>query len=180
MDRVEWWVKYLADELEGCAEIVYEAAPLDGTAISLSDIGVAATVTISPVEPTALAMRIRAGGHDVPTVTFGDVTDVRCFGIPPTGDHAGLDPSNHLGVMVAAVISDGASLLQRSSRRQTLVLGRPPARVALAKQATIESWAPYAETYGTLTMFRRPPAYDELPPSAFLLPRRIGRFSWNE
>ena len=167
-DAVSWWADFLAGELDGCADVVYTAHPEldhdDDPAASTR-----AEVVVTPHRAASLGFTVVAGGSDVPLVSFGAFADRRCSGIPATGSAAGLDPSNQLGVMVAALVSDGATLVRRSLRRRMLVLGPVARHPELAALPVEQVWPPYADRYGTLTMFRRPPAYDDLPPAAFLL-----------
>jgi hypothetical protein len=174
MDKVLWWADYLSDELDGCAEVVYEARAEPGAVYCPGESGARAIVTVTPSRSQALPFTVRAGGPDVPTISFGNVTEVRCFGFPPTAKTAGLDPSNHLGVLVAALVSDGAALVKRTGRRQILVLGPLDGHPELAARPVIQSWSPFAEHYGTMSMFRRPPDYDGLPPAAFAVPVNLG------
>ncbi|QJU55206.1 hypothetical protein SCB71_19435 [Herbiconiux sp. KACC 21604] len=172
-DAVSWWAGFLADELDGCAEVAYTPRPdYDQDDDPAAD--TRAEVVVTPRRDSALAFTVVAGGNEVPLVTFGDVAELRCFGIPATSSVPGLDPSNQLGVMVAALVSDGATLVRRSLRRRMLVLGPLARHPDLASLPVERAWAPYAELYGTLTMFRRPPPYDDLPTTAFLLPATPG------
>ncbi|TAJ48510.1 MAG: hypothetical protein EPO52_10325 [Herbiconiux sp.] len=174
-DRVKWWAGYLADELAGHADVVYEELASTDDRHCPGRVGSPALVSVTPLRPTALPFTVHVSDDDVPVVRFGEAAEVNCFGIPSSDTTGGLDPSNHLGVMAAAVISDGATLLHRRGRRRTLVLGPLGRHPGLARHTVVQEWTPYSELYGTMTMFRRPPAYDELPVAAFVVPGRTGR-----
>ncbi len=175
MDRVEWWAGYLADELAGYADVVYDVVASSGGRYRPAGVSSPALISVTPHRTTALRFTVHVSDDEVPLMRFDEVAEANCFGIPATDTTAGLDPSNQLGVMAAAVISDGATLLHRPGRRRTLVLGPRDRHPALATHTVVQEWTPYSEVYGTMTMFRRPPAYDEIPATAFIVPGRPGR-----
>ncbi|ARJ06733.1 hypothetical protein GCM10010988_20360 [Cnuibacter physcomitrellae] len=164
-DLSSWWVDLLADELGDCASVDRAVGPAEGIAV----------VTLTPFRAEALAMRIVVGDGSVPEIEFGTARPFVCAGVPTEDGVGGIDPSNQLGVMVAAVITDGAALVRTRFTRRTLVLGHGDRDEEVADARVLHRWPPYADDYVMSTVFRQPPEYATLPRRAFILPGVVAR-----
>lgn len=163
-DPVSWWLELITSELHDTAVVDRRVWASAGT-----------QVTITPFLAEALPLRITVGETGVPEIEFGSSKPFACTGVAAEEGVGGLDPSNHLGVMVAAVITDGAALVRTGFSRRTLVLGHGIRSEEVANAPVIRRWAPYADDYVTSTVFRRPPEYAALPRRAFILPGVVAR-----
>ncbi|WP_378143681.1 hypothetical protein ACFJGV_09645 [Cnuibacter sp. UC19_7] len=159
-DLTSWWLDLIADELRDCATVEREVLVDEGIRV----------VTLTPFRTDALILRIVIGETSVPEIEFGSSKAVACTGVPAEEGIGGLDPSNHLGVMVAAVITDGAALVRSGLVRRTLALGHGSRFEEVAEAPVLHRWPPYADEYVPTTVFRQPPAYGALPRRAFILP----------
>ncbi|MFB2586662.1 hypothetical protein [Herbiconiux liukaitaii] len=167
-DRVKWWMAFVTDELGALADVVYEASE-ERDHIAPGETGVPAVVTITPHRAEAMSLTVIGGGFEVPTLRLGDIAEIECSGVPSEEGTASLDPSNQAGVMIAAVVSDGAALYEGRLRRRLLVLGPPERHRVLERMTRVATWPPYSDHYDQLSLFRRPPDYEQLPREAFLL-----------